>query len=394
MEGTSSLCGIGASGFGRLRFRIRSPAALAGAVAIVLAVGWRCAIAAPLTVMSYNLYFGADLAPIAGASTPNEFVAAVGAAYANVEATDFNLRAEAIADRILAAQPHFIGLQEVATWQVGGAVTYDYLQILGAALADRGLSYAPVAQIQNLDVQAPGLVGGQVTAVGLTERDVLLARTDLPAGMTFGNAQAQNYSFAVEVPLPGAGPGATIEFRRGWNSVDVTVDGTTVRLVNTHLEPLAEVARVIQAQELLNGPGSTPLPLVLIGDLNTEAAPPAGVAGAAYSALLAAGFLDAVTGAGIGGQATCCQDADLQNAVSALTTRVDHALVRGGLPVLSADIVGDEVLSPTGAGRWPSDHAGVVVTLRVPEPSTALLLLVPAALLVLGRARRQRGAAL
>jgi endonuclease/exonuclease/phosphatase family metal-dependent hydrolase len=184
-----------------------------------------------------------------------------------------------------------------------------------------------------------------------------------------------------------------ITFLRGWNSADVTVDGETFRLVNTHLEPVSELARLAQAQELLNGPGNTPLPLVLIGDLNTEAAPPAAApGGATYASLLAAGFLDALAAAGIGDQSTCCQGADLLNPASLLSSRIDLALVRGGLEVLSAEIVGEAQADRSALGLWPSDHAGIVVTLQVPEPSTVVLLVVPGALLALRGMRRRRGA--
>jgi endonuclease/exonuclease/phosphatase family metal-dependent hydrolase len=384
--------------------RYRSPPWLAIALALALVAGPRHTLASPVTLMSYNLYLGADLAPVLLAPSLGDFVVAVGTAYGNVQQTDFNLRANAIADQIAATNPHFIGLQEVTTWSVGPpvdlgqtpppatTVTFDFLQILTTALAARGLSYAPVAAVQNLEVQVPGAVSPtQIANFGFSDRDVLLAMTNLPGGMTYANPQAQNFATALQVPLP---IGATIEVPRGWTAVDVTVDGKTFRLVNTHLEAFFELVQFAQAMELLAGPGNTALPLAFIGDFNSLAAPPALSPGATYQLLLDAGFIDAGTLGGIGNDPTCCQAADLLNDASLLLDRLDLALIRGAFKVLSADVLGEEQGDRIASGGlWPSDHAGIVVTLKVPEPSILLLFASGLGLLVLvGGAGRRRAA--
>lgn len=376
-----------------------------GALVLALLAGPRCALGGPVTLASYNLYLGADLGPIISAPTPPEFLAAVGATFGNVVATDFNARANAIADQIAATKPHFIGLQEVVTWQTGPPVdfgqspppatnvAFDYLQILSNALSARGLSYAPIAQVQNLDIQVPGAVSSsQLANFRLTDSDVLLAMTSLPGGMTYANTQGQNFVTALPVPLP---DGTTLLVPRGWTAADVTVDGKTFRLVNTHLEAFFELVQLGQALELLGGPGNTALPQVFIGDFNSDAAPPADPPGATYAALLGAGFADAGLLGGIGGVPTCCQDADLMNEFSELLTRIDLALFRGEFQVLFADVIGeaqeDRIASD---GLWPSDHAGIVVTLSVvAEPSIVVLLVSGLGLLVLIGARGRRRAA-
>ena len=63
-----------------------------------------------LTVMSQNLYLGADLTPAVTATTPEEFVAALNGIFAEFAATDYVTRSGAIADEILAAGPDLIGL--------------------------------------------------------------------------------------------------------------------------------------------------------------------------------------------------------------------------------------------------------------------------------------------
>jgi hypothetical protein len=43
-------------------------------------------------------------------------------------------------------------------------------------------------------------------------------------------------------------------------------------------------------------------------------------------------------------------------------------LYRGGFTVREAAVVGDQVENRTPSGFWPSDHAGVVATLKLPHP--------------------------
>ena len=350
--------------------------------------------AAAVTVASYNLYFGADLGPLAAATSQAQFVAAAGAAFANVQATNFNDRADALANQIAATRPDFIGLQEVMTWRTGPGldpapattVAFDYLQALGTALAARGVAYAPVAQIVNLELEVPALLPTGLIDIGLTERDVLLARTDLPGGVTLANPQAQTYAAALPVTVAGQ----TILVKRGFVGVDVTTGGTTFRLLSTHLEFTPEQLRTAQLLELLAGPGSTALPVVLIGDLNAPAAPPSALPDAAYAILLGAGFADAGLLGGIGNVPTCCQATDLLNPVSQLTTRVDLALFRGPFGVAFADVLGDAPADRTASGLWPSDHAGIVVEFSVPGPAVLVCLLTGLALLAASGRRARR----
>jgi hypothetical protein len=58
----------------------------------------------------------------------------------------------------------------------------------------------------------------------------------------------------------------------------------------------------------------------------------------------------------------------LLNPVSELDRRIDPVLYRGGFTVREAAVVGDQVENRTPSGFWPSDHAGVVATLKLPHP--------------------------
>src|SRR5262249_39828012 len=65
-----------------------------------------------VTVMSRNLYHGADLEPaIAAVATgnPQVFIPAISQMWARVRATDFPTRAEALADEVLHARPTLVG---------------------------------------------------------------------------------------------------------------------------------------------------------------------------------------------------------------------------------------------------------------------------------------------
>ena len=114
----------------------------------------------PVTVMTRNIYLGGNInRPIRAAldRTGREGVLALG--HANhelrevVTRTDFTTRSKLLADEIAATRPDLIGLQEVALWrhgpmqldQVGRPnatqVDYDFLAILLADLANRGVAY-------------------------------------------------------------------------------------------------------------------------------------------------------------------------------------------------------------------------------------------------------------
>ena len=69
--------------------------------------------------MSRNLYLGADIITLATASDRNDFEQKAAALFQTVQQTDFNSRAELIADEIKRNKPDLIGLQEVALWRKG-----------------------------------------------------------------------------------------------------------------------------------------------------------------------------------------------------------------------------------------------------------------------------------
>lgn len=320
----------------------------------------------PLTVMTRNLYLGADLTPLFGAETPAELVAAATAVWQAVLASDFPARADALADEVAEHQPLVIGLQEVSLWRTSAVpgqpaqdVALDFLDIYLDALAERGLAYEPVALVEAFDGQLTALGPQGLFDVRLTDRDVILVRSDVPRSQVeVLDTDTGLFDTALELPLLGQ----TLRADRGWASVDLRIRRQTVRIVNSHLEAFdpGEVVRDAQARELVAGPLATDLPLVVLGDFNSSAP-----GGRAYSTLLGAGLTDAWVVGGRGPGATCCQAADLRNPVSQLDTRIDLVLVRGPLRIRRAELVGDDPADRTAAGLWPSDHAGVVADITV-----------------------------
>src|SRR5688572_3950518 len=117
-----------------------------------------------VTVMTYNMYLGADLLDIFGSQSELELVFEVGEAFSDVQAGKPLERIDEIAEQIAAGSPDVVGLQEVALWRTGApghpapseTVAYDFLQILLDRLAARGANYTAVAVQTNLDAELTG----------------------------------------------------------------------------------------------------------------------------------------------------------------------------------------------------------------------------------------------
>ncbi len=315
------------------------------------------------TVMTQNLYFGADLTPVISAPDLPTFITEATIAWINARNTNIPARMDAVAAQIQAKRPHIVGLQEVAMWRTGPlfdpapatAIESDFLNLLLDSLENRGLAYQVVAYASGFDTEVP------LPALGFDGRlsiaDVILARTDLPASELFlSNPQTGRYQTILTLPSP-AGP---ISLSRQWASVDVKIRGKSFRFVSTHLEPYHPLVRSAQAQELLGIHSSSGLPVVYVGDFNSVP----GVAGDAAQILIDSDLQDAWMAQypALPGP-TCCQDAHLLNQFSQLSRRIDLVLVTPDFDVLAADIVGDEENDKTPSGHWPSDHAGLVTTI-------------------------------
>jgi endonuclease/exonuclease/phosphatase family metal-dependent hydrolase len=342
--------------------------------------------------MTRNLYLGANLLPAIEAKTLEGFVAANGQILREVTANDFPVRAKGLADEILDAKPDLVGLQEVALWRTAPpslaplstgpsatTVRYDYLQELLAELnagkgsGGNGKSRYEVVVVQNeFDLEAPAdeneVAGdGPNPAIAnaevngrLTMRDVILARRG--AGVQTWNAQGANFETLLPAPILGA----TVPIKRGWTATDAKVRGShAFRFVNTHLEAFEPNVRAAQAAELVApaGPATSDLPVVLVGDLNSDDDTVEGADRLAYEVLLAAGMVERSTD----DPPSCCIDSSLLEvgkggSEADFDHQVDHIMTRDPAEVTlqSSSVSGIQPVN----GFWNSDHAGLFSALR------------------------------
>lgn len=337
-----------------------------------------------LTVMTRNLYLGGDIFAVAAATSPAQVPLLVTQLWQQIVASNFPERAGAIAEEIAEASPHLVGLQEVPIYRidpvsdaiVGGtrpatAVALDFLAVLQAELAARGLCYNVAAVVTLSDIEMPMIVATSPTLkfsdIRYTDRDVILARCDVPT------SDPRSGVYTARLTLNVGGFPVTV--LRGWTSVLATVGGVTYRFANTHLEVNAfPVIQLAQARELIAVLAGETHPVVLVGDFNSAAD---GSQTATYGVLLSeGGFVDAWSeahprdpGYTSGLPANLIGPPELETRIDLVLVRYDfnaspNAGIVGGV---HADVIGEELDDRTATGLWPSDHAGVVVTLRAPK---------------------------
>jgi hypothetical protein len=339
-------------------------------------------------VMTRNLFLGADLAPALAATSLSAFVEANGAVLRQTTATNFPTRVIGLAAEILETQPDLVGLQEVALWRTGPTsvspllggpktattVRYDFLQLLLDRLNAGEERYRPVIIQQEFDFEAPANEnnvrgdGPQPTPDAelngrLTMRDVILARVDggvhtwAPAGGTFQHL----------LTLPILGVPVTVT--RGWTRVEAKVRGGIPFLfVNTHLEAFDPRTahpsiRALQAGELVapGGPATSEMPVVLLGDLNSDDDTVVPDDQQAYRVLLGAGFVERSTADPL---SCCIHSYDLTTGTAAeFDHQVDHVMTDWPRTVrlVESTVTGRTMQN----GYWNSDHAGVFSALRI-----------------------------
>jgi endonuclease/exonuclease/phosphatase family metal-dependent hydrolase len=327
-----------------------------------------------LRVMTQNLYDGTDRTGLLQATSFADFLAAVDFVYNNMNATKPLERLAAIANEISANKVDIVGLQEASIWRTGPSsltgpttpaenVQFDFLTILLDKLRTLGQDYVAVAVLPGLDVQLPSTLGFDVR---LTARDAIIVRKGLlDRGYQFINLQEQDYlsQKVYTVTLLGV----QVTERAGWVSIDLVYGKSKTRFVATHLafDPLFDPTTAnAQANELLGSAGQSNFPTVLLGDFNSNANNNTDPTNLTYRTILGGGFKDAWNAAhGRAVSLTCCQDENLKNITSKLSVRYDLIFVKG-LSVLNAQVVGDKAADKTRSGLWPSDHAGLIVTLQ------------------------------
>jgi endonuclease/exonuclease/phosphatase family metal-dependent hydrolase len=342
-------------------------------------------------VMTRNLYLGADLMPAIQSASANDFARANGQILRDVDTNEFPTRTRGLAREIIRKAPDLVGLQEVALWRhnedaslgpaVGGpftatAVRYDFLRLLMQRLNAGQNRYRVVKVQTEFDFEAPADYNGQPgdadPAVApvmpdaemngrLTMRDVLLAKVN--AGVRLSNVRGGNFETVYVATVSGI----QVEVDRGWVSADAIVRGSRkFRFINTHLEAFGDTdIREAQARELAarGGPARTRLPVVLVGDLNSDDNTVQGGDRDAYLLLKRRGFVDRATERPM----SCCLDTSILLAANGnvrdFDHHIDHVLTNRPRTVrkVSAAVTGR---APEN-GFWNSDHAGVYSKLRI-----------------------------
>jgi endonuclease/exonuclease/phosphatase family metal-dependent hydrolase len=351
----------------RLR-RCGSAALVAAALALLPAAAPAPGAQRPtLTVLTRNIFLGADLAPFVGTRSLDELSAAASVIWSQIQANDFEHRARALAAEIAAAKPDLVGLQEVSLYRsdrpADGPLTpattveQDYLRMLLAALRARGQHYRAAATFESGDLEIP--VGVPPTMdIRAADRDSVLVRAGAGRrGIRVRGVVAGAYAAATTVPVAGT----TLRTLRDWIATTLAVRGSRVVVFNTHLDSVDARIRAAQGRELLGRVTDTKAPVVVLGDLNSGPGSDTTV----YDALRAGGLHDAweqVHGAAPG--LTCCFAPDLRSTARRFSSRIDLVLYRNGVRATRAEVVGD-ARADRVHGLWPSDHAGVVAKLRL-----------------------------
>ena len=329
-----------------------------------------------LTVMTQNMYVGADLAPVLGATTPDQFVAATASVFATMLSTNFPARANAMADEIAANRPDLIGLQEAVDWTTQGLSpgttppSFDFVAILQAALASRGLHYDVAVVSNNVSEGPVPLIAPAFGCVVVSpapdcvvtalDRNAILANHDNP-DLRLSDPQTGHYANQEVLTTP-IGP---LSFDRGWASIDGTLGGKMFRFVTTHLETadFPEVQQA-QAQEFLAGPAIAPGTVIAAGDFNS---PADGSSTTSYADLTRSYFTDSFVARSRNPGYTCCQNGTLSNPASLFDRRIDLILTHGASRASCASaprLVGAMPFESV-VPLWPSDHAGLVATVRL-----------------------------
>jgi len=345
---------------------------------LVLAVfTWSAAAQpAPFTIMTQNMDAGTGLTyAIYGLLGYLDLPTGVELTYQEVQASDIPGRDALLAAQVAAKKPALLALEEVVLWRTGDTtatattVVADHLRSLLASLAANGVPYDIVAVNTVSDLALPKASGG---VLRYTDRDALLVRADLrPPDFHLSDVHTNIFDAAYSL--------GGVEVPAGWISAMVHLGNRNLRVLATHLQSPVEgdsaatVAQMAQAQQLLREARTSTVPVVIVGDFNSDAI--LGVKGpgpdnTGVAALFqGAGYADAWTLAGSGPGKTwpyyetdefppppfCAQASPFE--------RIDLILFQG-LAVLQAELV----LAPgPNATTWPyyaSDHAGLLATLQ------------------------------
>lgn len=351
-----------------------------------------------VSVMTRNVYLGANLELGVRANSLQSLVDQAGVILKQVDENNFRVRARGLAAEILGKRPDLVGLQEVALWRTGPCtenpippkathVRYDYLALLLKHLNAGGRRYHVVLAEPEFDFEvwvnqdgkektsAPKCPYGSELNGRLTMRDVILARR----GVKTSDPKGGHFKTLLQVRPAGV----PIDVTRGWVATNVKVPGAPMfRFVDAHLEAFDNQAsnhtnhgpdvgngriRAAQAKELVasGGPAAGKLPVILVGDLNSDRRTQIKPGDAlAFDALVHAGFVERSTTA-----PGCCLNSDVLTIggggkASDFNHEVDHVMTNDPrhIRLVSSSLTGGH----PAHGYWDSDHQGLFSLLALP----------------------------
>ena len=326
------------------------------------------------TVMTYNVYLGANLLSLFGENDPIKLVQKAAAIFAHLDLVDFRVRAVAIAQQIIEQDPDVVALQEVSLWEMSPptmppqfTTKYDFLKILLDELERQHHPFRSVSVGETFTGTLPIDFSG--TLGKYTDRNAIIVPVDRSASeLSTTNPMDGNFDAGIPITIGGA----PVKVTRGWASIDVAADGRTYRLFDVHFEGYNDQIRLAQVAELVQVMSASPYPVVLAGDVNLYPMRVRALDDAAWEILRGAGFRDAwVKAECFEPRYTAGQVGDLNNVPSNLDNTVDFVLFDADFktkPVEdSCDIAGEELddRTATNPPLWPSDHAAVIVDLRI-----------------------------
>ena len=250
------------------------------------------------------------------------------------------------------------------------------------------------------------LFGSNRAACGFEIGDAIAVKKELSDKiLSVGNSEYEvSYSIVPKV----------MTIYRGYTWIDLEFNGSNVRIVSTHLESLWDSNKVPnaarQAEQLITDLSATTMPIIVIGDFNSdprdprpnEKSNPGGQPEAsetcktqvkqptlnsavdtcnAYWLMRRAGYVDSGPDSlnpanytwGMNALLTGADPIRLKSAIEmgnqeGFTDRLDYIFLKNGVELLASKVIGNSV----GEGEnWATDHAGIVATVHLPH-STAL----------------------
>jgi endonuclease/exonuclease/phosphatase family metal-dependent hydrolase len=242
-----------------------------------------------LTVMSRNLYLGADVG-VALDLIP-DFSAAAQFMWDQVAATDFTKRAPVLAAEVIANNADVVGLQEATHWYCKRnlwskkVIVYDFTNQFLASTKAAGHEYVLASKngvdAMNIGYSIPAipyltmvkdpsafqpLFGTDSAACGFEIGDALVVKKELADKVKLVGNTEYDVSYSIVPKI--------MTIYRGYTWADLDYNGATVRVVTTHLESLWDTNKVPnaakQADQLIEDLSASKMPVIVIGDFNSD----------------------------------------------------------------------------------------------------------------------------